>query len=292
MSIIANISLSALTTGAISRKVYDRIDNFWNARAGSLPDGLKSGFHTGSAWIDMITEEVLIRSATIGSIASLLIVSVIILIMTKNWILSGLVELTVIFNFLSVLGIMVIAGWSLGIIEAVSLVIVIGLSVDFSLHFAEAYLEAKRFNDRYKICASAILYLGISIVSATATTLMSTLLLFASIVIFFVRFGVFIFFTIGISLFYLAFFLIPLLMMFGPLGDNGTISKEKFKNWYNGLREKKSKKKIKNANNEDPNDSAPKDNKSANNSNKSESENIEGDDKDSQNANLNIEKTE
>merc|ERR1712070_989779 len=41
----------------------------------------------------------------------------------------------------SVLSFFVLAGWSLGIVEAVSISILLGSSVDYSLHLADAYID-------------------------------------------------------------------------------------------------------------------------------------------------------
>ena len=52
-------------------------------------------------------------------------------------------------------GMIAIAGWALGIFEAIGLIIVVGLAVDYSVHICHSYNEA-RFIEGAPATASAI----------------------------------------------------------------------------------------------------------------------------------------
>ena len=64
------------------------------------------------------------------------------LLWTKNWIVTLGSIVTICFIFCSVLGLAYLIGWSLGAIEAIAAVIVIGFSVDYCLHLGHVLLEA------------------------------------------------------------------------------------------------------------------------------------------------------
>jgi len=63
----------------------------------------------------------------------------ILLIATQNIILAILAIVCVAVVILSVVGIMVLKGWELGVSESISVVIMIGLSVDYVVHLAADY---------------------------------------------------------------------------------------------------------------------------------------------------------
>ena len=46
----------------------------------------------------------------------------------------------------TILGYFKLVGWSLGVVEAVSALVLIGSSVDYSLHVAEAFVECSTEN--------------------------------------------------------------------------------------------------------------------------------------------------
>lgn len=64
---------------------------------------------------------------------------VILLIATQNIILALLSIISVAVVIVSVVGIMVMKGWELGVSESISVVIMIGLSVDYVVHLAADY---------------------------------------------------------------------------------------------------------------------------------------------------------
>lgn len=81
----------------------------------------------------------------------------------------------------SVMAIIVLKGWELGLSESMSLVIVIGLSVDYVVHLSSDFMHSpfKSRNDKMK---QAYTDMGVSIMSGTFTTFGSGAMLFGSIV--------------------------------------------------------------------------------------------------------------
>ena len=64
---------------------------------------------------------------------------IILLLSTQNWIISIFAVLDIIGIMLCELAIMSLFGWKFGVSECVAIVIIIGFSVDYVVHLANAY---------------------------------------------------------------------------------------------------------------------------------------------------------
>ena len=86
-------------------------------------------------------------------------------------------------------------GWDLGTTEAIAAVIVIGFSVDYCVHLANAYIEndAKDRETRTRI---ALTTMGISVTAGAITTIIAGAFLSLCILTFFVKFSFLICWTI------------------------------------------------------------------------------------------------
>lgn len=60
---------------------------------------------------------------------------------THNIVIAAYSVLTIIGIVLSVIAVMEMAGWELGITESIAIVILIGMSVDYCVHLANHYIE-------------------------------------------------------------------------------------------------------------------------------------------------------
>ena len=67
---------------------------------------------------------------------------IVLIIATKNIILSALSILCVTIVIGSVVSIMVMKGWKLGVSESISIVVIIGFSVDYVVHLAADYMHS------------------------------------------------------------------------------------------------------------------------------------------------------
>merc|ERR1719502_880723 len=69
----------------------------------------------------------------------------------------------------SVMAFMFLIGWKLGVLEALVLVMVIGLSVDYVVHMADAYLEAPA-EDRQGRTRYMLVKMGLAVINGGVTT--------------------------------------------------------------------------------------------------------------------------
>jgi predicted RND superfamily exporter protein len=120
------------------------------------------------------------------------------------------------------IGFMVAAGWQLGTIEGICITVCIGFSVDFVVHVAIAYIESNA-ETRYERTRVALGEMGISVLGATLTTGISSLIMIAAPMIPFSKIGIFVTFDIFVSLLFAVGLYPSMLASFGPEGTSGSI---------------------------------------------------------------------
>lgn len=126
------------------------------------------------------------------------------------------VIVTIVFGFLTM------SGWGLGLLESILCVLVVGFSIDFTVHLADAYMESVRFT-RYEKTEDALVTVGVSILSGAASTCGATFPMFFAQITFFSKFGYFMFLTMGLSLFTSLGNFCAMLMLVGPEGHTGQL---------------------------------------------------------------------
>lgn len=132
----------------------------------------------------MVTEDALVTSALQGIVISLIFAFAILLLTTGNIVISLFATYCVSITVLSVVAIIVLRGWQLGISESISVVILIGLSVDYVVHLAADYSHSSYKNRADKI-SQAYREMGISILSGMITSAGSGSVLFATVLLLF-----------------------------------------------------------------------------------------------------------
>jgi len=113
-------------------------------------------------------------------------------------------------------------GWKLGMLEAVILVMVIGMSVDYVVHMSDAYLESIHL-DRFNRTRFMLGKMGMSVLSGAVTTLGASACMTPAYITFFTKFGWVILFTIAQSLVTALFFFSAQMALFGPEHTVGDI---------------------------------------------------------------------
>ena len=125
---------------------------------------------------------------------------------------------------LCVIAILVALGIEFGIVEAISLTILVGISVDFSLHLAEAFTRS-HFTHRGLRGVDAVSRVGYPIFSAAVTTLSAVLPMLWCKITILVNFAQIIPLCISASLVYGLHFFAPVLMIVGPNVPGGGAGK-------------------------------------------------------------------
>ena len=91
---------------------------------------------------------------------------------------------------------LVASGWTLGFLESVCFAILIGISCDFVIHFGHAYAKLEGDTDRHERTKFALLTMGPSILAAAFTTISSAAIMLFTIITFFQKFAIILFYTV------------------------------------------------------------------------------------------------
>ena len=84
-------------------------------------------------------------------------------------------------------------------VESICFAILIGISVDFVIHFSHAYTSLPGTVSKEKRTKHALIYMGPSILAAAVTTLAGASIMLACYIVFFTKFAMVLFFTIAQS---------------------------------------------------------------------------------------------
>ncbi|XP_053307790.1 protein dispatched homolog 3 [Spea bombifrons] len=182
-------------------KDYLKWESFLQQQLLLLPadSALKRGFQTCEHWKQIFMEIIGVQSALYGLILSLVICVAAVAIFTTHILLLLPVLLTILGVVCLVVTIMYWLGWEMGAVEAISLSILVGSSVDYCVHLVEGYLLAgeslpPHLKDDPVACrqwraSEAVRHVGVAIVSSAITTIIATIPLFFCIIAPFAKFG-------------------------------------------------------------------------------------------------------
>ena len=216
VSVIAVLRMSAVSSTA---KQISAEAEFWEdwfrRQLASAPQGLRRGFQTSPAWVRVATEAELVRGAWMSTGLSLVFSFGVILGASRSLRLTVLATFSVGSVVASFVAFMVLSDWRLGIIEAVCTMVAVGLSIDYILHVAGAYVRAPS-GTREERAREALRMVGISVVSGASTTVGASLFLLGCTMTFFTKFGLFIAWTLSMSLLQAAVVFPAMCAVWGP----------------------------------------------------------------------------
>ncbi|CAB9512861.1 dispatched homolog 3 [Seminavis robusta] len=193
---------------------------------------------SNGAWAFYYLSETLIDETYSSIYLALGLGFVILAVVGGNPIMAFFSVFTICLIVVDVFAFTVLMGWSLGILEAVNYVVVIGLSIDYCVHMSEAYTKSHS-TERFPRVIHTFEEMGISVLSSSLSTLGASFFMFFAPVVFFVKFAAFIFVTITLSAIYSLTFFPAVLSIMGPTGDFG--------NWHFWVSKMLNKNKNKNA---------------------------------------------
>jgi len=197
------------TPYSIYRPVYDQWQDWVEEMSSKAPPTAKSILQTNWAWPSMLSERAFVTSAITGVGISMTLAFCVLLVATRNLIQSFLSILCVSGVILSIMALIQLNGWELGISESAALGVSIGLSVDYVVHLSADYMHSP-FQTRFERMQQSYKHMGISILSGSITTIGSALFLLGGQLSVFYKFGILISSTI-------AFSFILAMLLFGAL---------------------------------------------------------------------------
>jgi hypothetical protein len=175
---------------------------------------------TEGAWVFMDTQEMLVQGAVTGTVASASFAFLVLAISTFNPFVAFLAMVNVAGLIACILGMMQLMGWEMGVIESISITVLVGLSVDYVVHLANSYIETNPLTPhRKERVSNAFGEMGVTVFGGAITSLGASAMLFACYFQTFFKFGGFMFMTILASFLWSNFFFMSVLSLIGPNGS-------------------------------------------------------------------------
>eukprot|EP00747_Dinoflagellata_sp_TGD_P108185 gnl/TRDRNA2_/TRDRNA2_170338_c0_seq2.p1 gnl/TRDRNA2_/TRDRNA2_170338_c0~~gnl/TRDRNA2_/TRDRNA2_170338_c0_seq2.p1 ORF type:complete len:1313 (-),score=226.34 gnl/TRDRNA2_/TRDRNA2_170338_c0_seq2:98-4036(-) len=221
---------STLPNGAVAyaeqQVNFDKFTTFFDSNLQVNSEAFPTAFMFN--W--MMTIEALLYNTIQSVLLAFVFCWIVLCITTWNILVGSITVVAVVIIVIVSAGVITSIGWTLGIIESIACIVIIGVSVDYSVHIAHAYKVSEPGSSvtdtvelRHMKARSSLGTIGISLVSGLLTSLGSTLFLWFCSIMFFRKFGMFIFLTLLISFFVTFTFLVPVLMIIGPTGTLGDL---------------------------------------------------------------------
>jgi len=197
---------------------------FVDERGAAAPAWVKDNFFftDKASFHYFVLQETIIREGGKGIAISLTCAFAVLLVATRNWLVSVCAILCVAHIVASVMAFIFVCGWKLGLLESIILVMVIGLSVDYVVHMADAFLES-RSETRLDRARFMVGKMGLSVLCGAVTSLGSSCLMSLTYIQFFFKFGCIVIWTIFYSLVMAMVFFPAMMAAFGPQGSFGNI---------------------------------------------------------------------
>merc|ERR1712226_405075 len=189
----------------------------------SAPPFLQKGFYFtdirggDGAFHWFFLQDAITSEAVQGMALALGFACIVLVLATRNVVVATCAFLCICSIVMSVVAFMFCVGWKLGVLEALVLVMVIGLSVDYVIHMADSYLEAPA-RDRLERTRYMIQHMGLAVMNGAMTTIGAATFMCATYIIFFKKFGIVILVTVFQSLITSLIFFSAMMALMGPQG--------------------------------------------------------------------------
>lgn len=200
----------------VLQEEWDNINDYLTTSNEYAPEGVNKAYFTSVTFHWHDTNGSIAQTAYGAAGISLGASAIIILLSSRSMILTLFSTVTIFYILVSVTAILVGLGWTLGFLESVCFSILIGVSVDFVIHFNHAYVHYKGEVPRTERSKYAMVTMGPSILSTAGTTFFSAVVMLFCRITFFNKFALVLFFTMIMATAASFIVFITLTNCFGP----------------------------------------------------------------------------
>ena len=145
------------------------------------------------------------------------------MVATCNWVVGALATVCIACVSVCVLGLIPCLGWKVDVMISMNLCLLVGLSVDYIVHVAEAYTQSHCVTREARM-RDSVGRLGTSVLCGAATTLGAAVFMLACKLQFFLQFGAFLLSVVGFSLLFALVFFPVVMSLVGPQRDAGSLT--------------------------------------------------------------------
>ena len=172
------------------KPLYNQVKEYEQSILNKAPIGLKNGFTTSFSWITLVTQENIVSSTINGIISSMLFSLLVAFLSNFNLIYTLYFFYSLASIVLSIIGILQILGWGIGLNEAVMLTIASGFCTDYIVHTMLS-MSLNKKNSIFGKLQNSITTFSTPITFAFLTTIGSAIFLYPSNIIIFPPFATF-----------------------------------------------------------------------------------------------------
>mmetsp|Transcript_56613 Transcript_56613/g.137486 ORF Transcript_56613/g.137486 Transcript_56613/m.137486 type:complete len:701 (-) Transcript_56613:1769-3871(-) len=189
---------------------WQLIEDWMSTQNSDAPEGVSRGYFNNIDFWWWDTNKAMLNTAYTAAAIALGCAAAVILFSSQSLILTIFSTLTIGYVLAAVTAMLVAIGWTLGFLESICFAILIGVSVDFVIHFSHAYAHKHGEISRGDRTKYAIVKMGPSILATALTTILSATVMLFTVITFFQKFALILFFTIiqatlGSFIFFLTF---------------------------------------------------------------------------------------
>ena len=196
---------------------YRNMERFLEKQLITAPEGLKNAWFSGNFFFYDIQLSLL--SGTYAALGVSLSFAFLMMFMTTlNMLLSIYAIITIAFAMFVTIGVFVLLGWELNVLESLAISISAGMSIDFAIHYGVAYKHAYSEDRNYRV-SKALERVGCAIVMAAITTFIAGSLVLPSQVHVFLQSGTLFMVIMASSYLYSTFFFLSICSFIGPKGN-------------------------------------------------------------------------
>lgn len=222
ISVDFQTDLPAEESFSTGNKWRNNWNDFMDEMNQNAPPTANNGYATTPLWIWYHTLEQLFIQSWWAIFASILISYAILMIFLMNPILASYAMFIIVCIVVCVLGTMVMMGWQFGLVQTVGCIMVVGLSVDYTVHISHSYLDAG-VPDRFNRTKHSLSTLGVSVVGGALSTMGSVFILLFTQIIYLSQYGIVILLLIFYSFVFSLTFYPAMCATIGPQGDLGNL---------------------------------------------------------------------
>lgn len=175
---------------------WNRIENWFDAKSTVAPAGVENAVFSSADfwWYDtngqMLSTAYGAAGLALGGAAAVILLS------SRSFTLTVFAVVTIGYVLTAVTATLVGLGWTLGFLESICFAILIGVSVDFVIHFTHSYSHYKGKHSRHERTKHALIQMGPSILAAGFTTISAAIVMLFTVITFFQKFALILLLTI------------------------------------------------------------------------------------------------
>lgn len=175
---------------------WNLVENWMNDAKERAPPGVNKFFFSSMDfwWYD--TNGQMLSTAYGAAGIALAAAAIVIFFSSRSLTLTVFAIFTIGYVLTSVTATLVGLGWTLGFLESICFAILIGVSVDFVIHFCHAYAHLPGEVARSERTKFALIRMGPSILAAAFTTVAAAIIMLFTVITFFQKFALILFMTI------------------------------------------------------------------------------------------------